>query len=145
MSDPNQPNWDKPESGHSPWGQPAPPPGWNQPPNQPSNQPPNQPPNQPQWGPPPGQPQQPANQPYGYGAAPPPPYGAPPPATGFNGMAIAGFVLAFLCNIAGLVCGIVALNQINRHPQRGRGLAIAAIVISVLSMVIGLAVGIARR
>jgi hypothetical protein len=139
VSEPNQP--DRDQSGHSPWGQPPP------------NQPPNQPSNQPQWGPPPNHPQPAAGQPYG--AAPPPPgYGAPSPYgygqypqpdRGFNGLAIAAFVLSFLCSIAGLICGFISLNQISRRQQRGRGLAIAAIVISIVSIVIGVAAFIARR
>jgi hypothetical protein len=45
-------------------------------------------------------------------------------------------VLAFLCSIAGLITGIIALNQIKqRRGQEGSGLAIAGIVISCLSIV----------
>ncbi len=97
------------DQNHSPWGQP--------PPNQP---PPNQPP--------PG---------YGYPAAPPG-YGYPAPQTGTNGLAIASLVLAFFCSLAGLICGIIALNQIKQRPQGGQGLAIAGIVISALSIIGGI-------
>jgi hypothetical protein len=107
---------------HSPWGQPDP----NQ---NPSGQPPGPGHGQPPYGQPPyGQP------PYGQ---PPYGYGHPQPATGTNGFAIASLVLAFFCSILGLIFGIVALNQIKKRPQGGRGLAIAGIVISVLGMIAG--------
>lgn len=125
---------------YSPWGQPAPDPAKK--PASPSEQP------QP-YAPPPGHPpygQAPPGQspygyppsPYAYGQAPPPPYGYgyyPQPTAGTNPMAIASLVLAFFCSVAGLVCGIVALNQIKARPQEGRGIAIAGIVISSLSIV----------
>ena len=77
------------------------------------------------------------------------PYGAYPPApavsgygyqqaSGTNGLAIASLVLSFFCSLAGLICGIIALNQIKRTGQGGRGLAIAGIVISALSIVIAI-------
>ena len=53
-------------------------------------------------------------------------------------MAIAGFVLAFLCSILGLVFSIIGLNQCNQRNQSGKGLAIAGIVISILSIVGGI-------
>jgi hypothetical protein len=108
----------------------------------------------PQYQPPYGQPPQ-YQQPYGqqpYGQqpyGPPPPYGAPggsygygypQPTPGTNGLAIASLVLAFLCSIAGLICGIIALNQISQRPQAGRGLAIAGIVISCVSIAVSIAI-----
>jgi hypothetical protein len=74
-------------------------------------------------------------QPYGQY----PQYGRPP-ATGTNGMAIAGFILAFFCSILGLIFSIIGLNQAKARNQGGQGLAIAGIIISILSMVIGIAV-----
>jgi hypothetical protein len=82
-------------------------------------------------------------QPYGqqpYGQQPYGSYGYPQPAAGTNGLAIASLVLAFFCSLAGLICGIIALNQIRDRPQNGRGLAIAGIIISCLSIVAGIAV-----
>jgi len=57
-----------------------------------------------------------------------------------NGMAIAGFVCAFLCSILGLILSGVALSQINSSGgrQKGKGLAIAGIVISIISLVAGI-------
>lgn len=103
---------------------------------------------QPQYGQPQyGQPQQnpPPQQypPYGQSNPPPqqyPPYGSYgyPQPTRTNGLAIASLVLAFFCSIAGLICGIIALNQINQRPhEQGRGLAIAGIVLSSVFIVVG--------
>ncbi|HZM29405.1 MAG TPA: DUF4190 domain-containing protein [Acidimicrobiales bacterium] len=93
----------------------------------------------------------PGGYPGGYPGGPPPP--PPPwgPSGGTNGLAIASLVLALtglaLCGIpaiAGLICGIIAINQINNSPvrQEGKGLAIAGTIISavvVVLMVIGFA------
>jgi hypothetical protein len=54
-----------------------------------------------------------------------------------NGLAVASFVLGLIGitvigAIAGIVLGILALRQIRRTAQRGRGLAIAGLVLSVL-------------
>jgi len=67
-------------------------------------------------------------------------YGTPPPAaavpTGINPFAIVSLVLS-LCSggLLGLVFGIVALVQIKRTGQRGRGMAIAGVTISSLYLV----------
>lgn len=138
----SQPNpWGGPYGQPPPQGDPQVPYGQSPYGQQPYGQPPygqppyGQPPYGQQSGPPPyGQqpyPPAPPYQPYG-------PYGYPQPTAGTNGLAIASLVLAFFCAIAGLVCGIVALNQINERHQKGRGLAIAGIVLSVLSMIGGL-------
>jgi hypothetical protein len=88
-------------------------------------------------------------QPYGQQPYPPyqqqyPAYGYPQPKGGTNGLAIASLILAFLCSLAGLICGIIALNQIRDRQQEGRGLAIAGIVISCLSIVGSIALIAAR-
>lgn len=89
------------------------------------------------------------NDPYRYGAPPPQPpygYGYPPPRPpGTNGMAIAGFVLAFFCTPLGIVFSAIGLSQTSRTGQSGRGLAIAGLVISVVSIVVGIAVFAARN
>jgi hypothetical protein len=89
------------------------------------------------------------NNPYRYGPPEPQPqYGQYPywgqqPPPGTNGMAIAGFVLAFFCTPLGIVFSAVGLNQTNRTGQKGRGLAIAGLVISIVSIIIGVAVFVA--
>lgn len=104
-----------------------PPPGpqqWNQP-------------GQPSWGyqPAPGyQPGAPQipGAPLGYPAPPPPPRTT-------NGLAVAALILGIipLCvGIVGIVLGIVALNQIKRTGQNGRGMAIAGIVCGAFWLVV---------
>jgi Domain of unknown function (DUF4190) len=98
---------------------------------------------------------------YGYppaspaGYPPPPPsgyggyggYGYPPPAypsgNNTNGLAIASLVTSlvgfFTCgvgSILGLIFGLVALNQIRRTDEGGRGMAVAGIIISSVIFVI---------
>ncbi len=70
-----------------------------------------------------------------YSAAPPPQWATPPaygwaPQRGTNGLAVAAFVLAFVFFPVGFVLGIVALSQIRRTGEDGRGLAIGAVVVS---------------
>ena len=91
--------------------------------------PPSQPyaPPQPEWTPPPAQPtwgQYPGGQ-WG----PQVPWGQPPRT---NVLAILSLVFAFLCFPAGIVLGIVALVQLRRSHDSGKGLAIAGLVVSGL-------------
>ncbi|MEW1926725.1 DUF4190 domain-containing protein [Streptomyces sp. NPDC088360] len=98
-----------------------------------------------------GRPQQPYGQaPYGPPAQPPypggpqvpyqrwpgaySPYARPP----VNGFAIASLVLGILCCIpaVGLVLGLVALSQIAKKGERGRGMAIAGSILSALGIVL---------
>lgn len=88
---------------------------------------------QPQLGgqPQPGQPQQPGGyaQPgydqYGY----PAPQQYPPAAPSMNVFAIIGFVGVFFAGIIGVVFGHIALSQIKRSSEGGRGFALAAVII----------------
>ncbi|BAJ31410.1 MULTISPECIES: DUF4190 domain-containing protein [Kitasatospora] len=82
----------------------------------------------------------PVGQPVGYPAYPPPPRD---PSLYSNGVAIAALVVSFLCffGIIGIVLGIVALVQIKRTGQRGRGMAIAAISVgTVWLLLLGLTI-----
>ncbi|MFE1439366.1 DUF4190 domain-containing protein [Streptomyces sp. NPDC058739] len=58
------------------------------------------------------------------------PYGAQRPSV--NGLAIAALVLGILCFVPalGLILGLVALRQIRRTGQRGRGMAVAGAILS---------------
>lgn len=75
-------------------------------------------------------------------SAAPQPYGNPNAPVGasdrYNVLAIVGFVLAFIVNIAGLIVSIIALSQIKRTGERGHGLALAGIIISAVSLVLGI-------
>jgi hypothetical protein len=75
-----------------------------------------------------------------YGAAPYPgwgqgysPYGRP---AVINGVAIAALVLGILCFLpaVGLVLGIIALVQIRKRGERGKGMAIAGAVLSSVGL-----------
>jgi hypothetical protein len=57
-----------------------------------------------------------------------------------NTMAVVAIVLAFLLPIVGLILGIVALSQIKKRNEGGKGLAIASIIISVFIMLMHLVV-----
>ena len=78
-------------------------------------------------------------QPYGgqpYGTQP---YGSPPPATQkTNTLAIIALVLAFFVSLGGVICGHIALAQIKRTGEQGRGLAIAALVLGYIGIALGL-------
>ncbi|MGL5857650.1 MAG: DUF4190 domain-containing protein [Angustibacter sp.] len=92
--------------------------------------------------------------PYGAGYSRPgagPAFGNVPPGT--NGFAISAFVCGLLgVALLGVIFGIVALGQVKRTGQQGRGLAIAGIVVSAawVAMIgalvaIALAVGLAAE
>ncbi|MER5180327.1 DUF4190 domain-containing protein [Streptomyces sp. NPDC002896] len=93
-------------------------------------QPPYQP--TPPYQPPPQPPYQPWPQPPYFAPVPPP---AQPPV---NGLAIAALVLGILCFLpaVGLVLGLVALGQIKRKGERGKGMAVAGMTLSSLGVVL---------
>lgn len=53
-------------------------------------------------------------------------------------MAIVGFILAFFVSIVGVILGFVALSQIKRTGEQGRGLALAAVIIGLVEIVLGI-------
>lgn len=63
-------------------------------------------------------------------------YPSQPPSQKTNGMAIAGFVLSFFCGLLGLIFSAVALSQISKSGEGGKGLAIAGLVLSILSFLV---------
>ncbi|MEU6378223.1 DUF4190 domain-containing protein [Streptomyces sp. NPDC046909] len=67
---------------------------------------------------------------YGYGG-----YAQPVPV---NGVAIAALVLGILCFLpaVGLVLGLIALSQIRRKGERGKGMAVAGAVLSTVGLVL---------
>lgn len=80
--------------------------------------------------------QQPGQQPYAspYGApAPQQPYGYAPTAypaqQQTNTMAIVALVGAFFIPLVGIICGHIAMGQIKKTGEQGRGLALAGLII----------------
>lgn len=67
-----------------------------------------------------------------------PPYGAVPRRPATNGFAIGSLVTGIVCCLPplGLVLGLVALAQIRKRGDEGRGLAIAGTVLSVISTIL---------
>jgi hypothetical protein len=63
--------------------------------------------------------------PYG----PYPTYAPYPPEPTTNVLAIVGFITSFFVGLAGIICGHIALSQIRRTGEKGRGLALAATII----------------
>jgi peptidyl-prolyl cis-trans isomerase B (cyclophilin B) len=71
----------------------------------------------------------PQNQPYS---------GYAPQSNKTNGLAIASLITSFFISIVGIILGHVALSQIKRTGENGRGLAIAGLVIGYVSLAIGI-------
>ncbi|WP_437583746.1 DUF4190 domain-containing protein [Paramicrobacterium sp. CJ85] len=70
--------------------------------------------------------------------APNPYQGAPAPQDKYNVMAIVGFILSFFVSLVGAILCFVALSQIKKTGEKGRGLAIAGVIIGLASVVIGI-------
>ncbi|MBX0301037.1 DUF4190 domain-containing protein [Cryobacterium sp. 1639] len=82
-----------------------------------------------------------------YGAAPAAPaaysdkgYGAPAGGDKYNVLAIISLVSAFFVSLAAIICGHIALNQIKKTGEKGRGLAIAGLVLGYLGLITGIIV-----
>ncbi|ASD23092.1 hypothetical protein B7495_14100 [Cryobacterium sp. LW097] len=119
MTDPNQPAVNKPDS-----NEPTPPPAYS-------------PPAPPAYGATPAAP--------AYGAAPAAPqayapqgYGQPAAGDKWNVLAIISLVSAFFVSLAAVICGHIALSQIKRTGEKGRGLAIAGLVLGYVGLISGL-------
>jgi Domain of unknown function (DUF4190)/Septum formation len=76
-----------------------------------------------------------------YQPAPP----SPPPSGGTNGFAIASLIFGIIGGVLlSVIFGIVALSQVKRRNQRGKGLAVAGLVLSgIWLLVIVVGVGVA--
>ncbi len=66
------------------------------------------------------------------------PYGASGQGGNYNVLAIVSFVSSFFISLAGIICGHIALSQIKRTGERGRGFAIAGLVIGYATLVLGI-------
>jgi Domain of unknown function (DUF4190) len=70
------------------------------------------------------------------------------PVTGSNSLAVASLVASLISLLVlpivlapvGIICGHVALSQINRTHQGGRGKAITGLIVGYISLLYGLAV-----
>jgi hypothetical protein len=76
------------------------------------------------------EPPPPARSPYGPGWS----YARPVPPT--NTLAVISLALALFASPAGLICGVIALDQIKRTGERGYGMAVAGTVISAVGLVL---------
>lgn len=92
------------------------------------------PPAAPAYGTPPAAPAAPA-----YAA---PAYGAPA-STKTNVLAIVSLVSAFFVSLVAIITGHIALSQIKKTGEQGRGLAIAGLIIGYIGLVVGIIVIIA--
>jgi Na+/melibiose symporter-like transporter len=74
-------------------------------------------------------------------------YGGPPVVPKTSGMAIAGFILSFVCSLLGLIFSIIGYNEVKKSngAVTGGGLAMAGIIISIISMLAGIAMLSARH
>jgi len=71
-----------------------------------------------------------SNQPAGAGQ---------PAAVGTNGLAIASLITGLLgLNVLAIIFGFIALSQIKKTGQGGRGMAIAGIIIGFATLIIGI-------
>ena len=55
----------------------------------------------------------------------------------YNPLSIVAFILAFVVSLGAVICGHIALVQIDRTGERGRGLAIWALVLGYLGIAVG--------
>ncbi|CAN5133699.1 hypothetical protein BH09ACT3_BH09ACT3_06210 [soil metagenome] len=57
-----------------------------------------------------------------------------PPARPTNSLAIVAFVLGFFVSLGAVICGHLALSQIKRSGEGGRGFAIAGLVLGYVGI-----------
>ncbi|UYN83338.1 MAG: DUF4190 domain-containing protein [Microcella sp.] len=70
----------------------------------------------------------------------PTPYASAPAGPKTNTLAIISLVLAFFISLGAVICGHIALGQIKRTGEGGRGLAIAGLILGYLGLLVGLLV-----
>ena len=71
-----------------------------------------------------------------------PAYAAAPAAPKTNVLAIVSLVSAFFISLVAIITGHIALSQIKKTGEQGRGLAIAGLVLGYLGLVAGIIFGI---
>lgn len=82
-----------------------------------------------------------------YGSAPAydagtPSYAAAPASQKTNVLAIVSLVSAFFIPLVGIITGHIALSQIKKTGEQGRGLALAGLIIGYVLLVVGIIVAI---
>jgi len=77
-------------------------------------------------------------QPYGQQQYGQQPYGQPLAQDKYNVLAIVSLVSAFFVSLAAIITGHIALSQIKKTGEKGRGLAIAGLVLGYLGIVAGI-------
>ncbi|MFC5928189.1 DUF4190 domain-containing protein [Cryobacterium melibiosiphilum] len=74
-----------------------------------------------------------------YGAPAPQPYGAPPTGSDkYNVLAIVSLVSAFFISLVAVITGHIALSQIKKTGEKGRGLAIGGLVLGYAGIAAGI-------
>lgn len=68
----------------------------------------------------------------------PTPYSSAPTGPKTNTLAIVSLVLAFFISLGAVITGHIALGQIKKTGENGRGLAIAGLVLGYIGLVVGL-------
>ncbi|WP_439565241.1 DUF4190 domain-containing protein [Microcella sp.] len=68
----------------------------------------------------------------------PTPYASAPTGPKTNTLAIVSLVLAFFISLGAVITGHIALSQIKKTGENGRGLAIAGLVLGYLGLVAGI-------
>jgi hypothetical protein len=58
-----------------------------------------------------------------------------------NPLAIVSFVGSFIIGLVGIICGAIALKQVKRTRERGRGFALAGIIIGATNLLLGIVLG----
>ena len=81
-----------------------------------------------------------------YQPTPPPstPYGSSAPVQKTNVLAIVALILGIVVPIGGIICGPIALGQIKRTGENGRGLAMAGLIIGIVLTLLGIIIIIAN-
>lgn len=51
-----------------------------------------------------------------------------------NGLAIAALVTSFFIGVLGIILGFIAMNQIKKSGEGGRGMALAGVIIGFVSV-----------
>lgn len=67
----------------------------------------------------------------------PTPYASAPAGPKTNTLAIVSLVLAFFISLGAIICGHIALSQIKKTGENGRGLALAGLILGYVGLVLG--------